>query len=209
MSTHLKIHCNSFNLSEFVARYHVEDGRDVGTRTQAWHNEKKAELQRKERELKRTQRQQVGLSLLYILIQALCSSFFTKRNCLCCVCRNVEVSVRLDDTRRKHTTQNLLHKLCRNAGVPEMAKKSKAYTKDLNSDVIMRNEQFAEQRSAKLAEAKTTREEEQSKKQKEALALSKTSANLVSQGRYASTLSRACFTLHSFEIVLADTKAQM
>ena len=92
--------------------------------------------------------------------------------------------MRLDDTRRKHTTQNPLHKLCRNAGVPEMAKKSKAYTKDLNSDVIMRNEQFAEQRSAKLAEAKTTREEEQSKKQKEALALSKTSANLVSQGRY-------------------------
>ena len=89
--------------------------------------------------------------------------------------------------------------LCWNAGVPEMAKKSKAYTKDLNSDVIMRNEQFAEQRSAKLAQAKTTREEEQSKKQKEALALSKTSANLVSQGRYtaiqARTLAKQVFTL--------------
>lgn len=80
-----------------------------------------------------------------------------------------------------------------------MAKKSKAYTKDLNSDVIMRNEQFAEKRSAKLAEAKTTRDEEQSKKQKEALALSKTSANLVSQGRYtaiqARTLARQVFTI--------------
>jgi hypothetical protein len=41
-------------------RYHVDDGRDVGTRTHAWHDEKKAELQRKERELKRAQKQQVG-----------------------------------------------------------------------------------------------------------------------------------------------------
>ena len=64
-----------------------------------------------------------------------------------------------------------------------MAKKSKAYTKDLNSDVIMRNEQFAEQRSAKIADAKTTMEEEQAKKQKETITLSRTSANLVSQGR--------------------------
>ena len=54
-----------------------------------------------------------------------------------------------------------------------MSEKSKAYTKDLNSDVIMRNEQFAEQRSAKLAEAKTTREEERAKKQKETITLSK------------------------------------
>jgi hypothetical protein len=64
-----------------------------------------------------------------------------------------------------------------------MSEKSKAYTKDLNSDVIMRNEQFAEQRSAKLAEAKTTREEERAKKQKETITLSKASAHLVSQGR--------------------------
>ena len=64
-----------------------------------------------------------------------------------------------------------------------MAKMSKAYTKDLSSDVITRNEQFIEQRTAKLAVAKTTREEELSKKQKETVALSKTSANLISQGR--------------------------
>lgn len=45
------------------ARYHVEDGRDVGTRTHAWRDQKKSELQRKERELKRAQRQQERGSL--------------------------------------------------------------------------------------------------------------------------------------------------
>lgn len=59
-------------------RYHVDDGRDVGTRTHAWHDEKKAELQRKERELKRAQKQQVGFrpirssSLVHSYKQRLC-----------------------------------------------------------------------------------------------------------------------------------------
>lgn len=42
--------------SKVGGRWHMEDGRDVGTRTHAWRDKKKAELLRKERELKRQQR---------------------------------------------------------------------------------------------------------------------------------------------------------
>ena len=42
--------------SKVGGRWHMEDGRDVGTRTHAWRDKKKAEMLRKERELKRQQR---------------------------------------------------------------------------------------------------------------------------------------------------------